>query len=66
MIIVLTQLTIGFSVISAAILLIAYVFFLKQMQKTAIGLLACACLLAGLTDGHACQVWLLKYDNNPE
>ena len=44
-----TQLIIGFSVFSAAILLFAYVFFLKDMQKTAIGLVACTGLLASLT-----------------
>lgn len=49
MISLLTQLLIGFSIVSAAILLIAYVFFLKEMQKTTIGLVACTCLLVGLT-----------------
>lgn len=46
---VLTQLLIGFSVVSAAILLFAYVFFLKDMQKTAIGIIACTALLAAIT-----------------
>lgn len=44
-----TQLIIGFSVVSAAILWIAYLFFMKDMQKTATGLLACTVLLAALT-----------------
>ncbi|HNP37649.1 MAG TPA: helix-turn-helix domain-containing protein [Woeseiaceae bacterium] len=43
-----TLLIIGFSVFSAAILLIAYVFFLKDMQKTVLGVVACAILLGSL------------------
>lgn len=44
-----TLLIIGFSVFSAAILLFAYVFFLKDMQKTVLGLVSCTALLAFLT-----------------
>ena len=44
----LTQLIIGFSVFSAAILAFAYLFFLGDMQKTAVGLVACAVLLTAL------------------
>ncbi len=44
----LTLLIIGFSVISAAVLLFAYVFFLKDMEKTAAGIAACTVLLGTL------------------
>ena len=44
-----TLLVIGFSVFAAAILLVAYLFFLPNMQKTIAGKLACAVLLAALT-----------------
>ena len=43
-----TYLIIGFSVFSAAILLFAYLFFLRDMQKTNIGLIACSVLLVAL------------------
>ncbi|MEO1204351.1 MAG: helix-turn-helix domain-containing protein [Pseudomonadota bacterium] len=45
---VLTILNIGFSIGSAVILLIAYLFFLDRMQKTTAGKLACASLLLAL------------------
>lgn len=44
-----TTLIIGFSVFSATILLLAYVFFLKDMNKSGVGLLSCATLLGSLT-----------------
>ena len=44
-----TLLIIGFSVFAAAILLIAYLFFLENMQKTLAGKLACAALLVALS-----------------
>ncbi|MGI9272215.1 MAG: hypothetical protein ACR2QT_10600, partial [Woeseiaceae bacterium] len=43
-----TLLVIGFSVFAAAILLIAYLFFLENMQKTIVGKSACAVLLLAL------------------
>lgn len=43
-----TFLIIGFSVFGAAILLFAYVFFLRDMQKTQVGLISCIVLLAAL------------------
>jgi len=46
---VLTLLIIGFSVFAAAILLLAYLFFLENMQKTAAGKFACAALLLALS-----------------
>lgn len=46
---VFTLLIIGFSVFTAAILLIAYLFFLDNMQKTIAGKLACAALLVALS-----------------
>lgn len=46
---VFTLLIIGFSVFAAAILLIAYLFFLENMQKTLAGKLACAALLLALS-----------------
>lgn len=45
----LTMLVIGFSVFSAAILLIAYLFFIKDMRKTVSSMLACTVLLAALS-----------------
>jgi AraC-like DNA-binding protein len=50
-----TLLVIGFSVISSAILMFAYAFFLKDMQKTVLGVVACTALLvflAGLQLEH--------------
>lgn len=44
-----TLLIIGFSVFAAAILLLAYTFFLENMQKTLAGKLACAALLLALS-----------------
>ncbi len=41
-------LVIGFSVFSAVLLAVAYLFFLKTLQKTASGMLACSLLLAAL------------------
>lgn len=49
MLVLLTTLVIGFSIFSAAILLLAYVFFIEDMPKTPLGILACSCLLAALT-----------------
>jgi AraC-like DNA-binding protein len=43
------MLAIGFSVFSAAILLIAYLFFIRDMRKSASSMLACAALLAALS-----------------
>ena len=43
-----TLLMIGFTVLAAAILLFAYVFFLPGMQKTRTGLVSCAVLLVAL------------------
>ena len=43
-----TTLNIGFSVIAAAVLLAAYLFFLDDMEKTALGRLSCAVLLGAL------------------
>lgn len=43
-----TTLIIGFSVFSAAILLLAYVFFLKHMHKSMVAMLSCTGLLGGL------------------
>lgn len=45
---VVTLLVIGFSVFAAAILLLAYLFFLANMQKTIAGKTACAVLLLAL------------------
>ena len=45
----LTKFSIGYSVVAAAILLVAYVFFIKGMRKTPMSILACACLLASLS-----------------
>lgn len=56
MIDVLTKLLIGFSVVNAAILLSAYLFFLHDMRKTALSLVACTCLLAAL-----CALQLLHW-----
>ena len=44
-----TLLIIGFSVCAAAVLLIAYLFFLDNMQKTPAGKAACAALLLALS-----------------
>ncbi len=44
-----TTLVIGFSVIAAAVLLIAYLFFIKDMRKTPSSMLACSLLLFSLT-----------------
>lgn len=54
MIIVLTELLIGFSVLSAAILLVAYLFFIKGMRKSAISMIACTILLTALA---VLQLW---------
>ncbi|MEM7432300.1 MAG: helix-turn-helix domain-containing protein [Pseudomonadota bacterium] len=42
------QLLIGFSAVAALILMIAYVFFLKDMRKTTVGIISCVVLLAAL------------------
>lgn len=52
----LTSLIIGFSVFSAATLLFAYLFFLKQVEKSQVGLAACTVLLVTLT-GLQLQHW---------
>ena len=55
MISVITQLIVGFSIFSAFILLLAYLFFLPDMRKSKIAKLACAALLvslSGLQFGH--------------
>ncbi len=44
-----TTLLIGFSVIAAIIMALAYTFFLEQMSKTAVGKFACVALLATLS-----------------
>jgi AraC-like DNA-binding protein len=55
----LTRFLIGFSVIGAAILLLAYAFFIKDMRKTATGLTACAVLLASLIGLQLCHWYFL-------
>lgn len=49
MIQLLTQFAIGFSLVSAAILLVSYLFFIKDMRKTAMSLVACTLLLIALS-----------------
>ncbi len=49
---------IGFSVLSAAILLVAYVFFLKNVNKRWYAIGSCAALLVSLS---ALQLWHLEY-----
>ena len=44
----LTMLAIGFSVVAAVVLLIAYLFFIRDMRKTPSSMLACALLLLSL------------------
>lgn len=46
---ILTLLIIGFSVFAAALLLVAYLFFLEDMRKTLAGRFACAALLLALS-----------------
>ena len=43
-----TTFAVGFSVVAAAILLVAYLFFLDTLQKTLLGKFACAALLVTL------------------
>jgi len=43
-----TILLIGFSVVAAAVLLLSYLFFLDDLDKTPLGLISCAVLLAAL------------------
>ena len=55
MISVFTQMVAGFSIFSAIILLFAYLFFLPNMRKNAVGKIACTALLislSGLQLGH--------------
>ena len=49
MILLITQFGIGFSIFSAAILLTAYLFLIKDMRKTTTSLVACTCLLLALS-----------------
>ncbi len=45
----LSTLFVGFSVVAAAILLVAYIFFIRDMRKTPRSMIACAMLLLSLT-----------------
>lgn len=45
----------GFSIVSALILLFAYLFFLHQMRKTLIGKIACCFVLLGLAGLQICH-----------
>lgn len=56
MILLLTQFAIGFSLISAAILLLAYLFSIKDMRKTVMSRVACTLLLLALA-GLQLQHW---------
>tara|TARA_R110002096_G_scaffold101547_4_gene224567 strand:+ start:21212 stop:22228 length:1017 start_codon:yes stop_codon:yes gene_type:complete len=56
MILLLTQFAIGFSLISAAILLLAYLFSIKDMRKTLMSRVACTLLLLALA-GLQLQHW---------
>ncbi|NRR34006.1 AraC family transcriptional regulator [Oxalobacteraceae bacterium] len=58
MITTISIISIGFSVLSAAILLIAYVFFLKNVSRKWYALGSCAGLLISLS---ALQLWQLEY-----
>jgi AraC-like DNA-binding protein len=51
-------LNIGFSVLTAAVLLIAYVFFLKNVNRHWLAIGSCAALLISLS---ALQLWHLEY-----
>ena len=44
-----TTLMIGFSVASAVVLLIVYLFFLRHLQKGATAMLSCTALLGALS-----------------
>lgn len=44
----LTILVIGFSVVSAVVLLFAYLFFLDEMEKSPLGMVACVVMVAAL------------------
>jgi len=43
-----TQLAIGFSVVSAAVLLVAYLFFIREMRKTPVAMVSVTFLLFAL------------------
>lgn len=58
MITTISIITIGFSVVSAIILLIAYVFFLKNVSRKWYALGSCAGLLISLS---ALQLWQMEY-----
>ena len=54
MIIFITKLVVGFSIFSSAILLMAYLFFIRDMRKTPMSMVACAVLLVSLS---SLQLW---------
>ncbi len=55
-----TILIIGFSVISSGALLFSYVFFLREMRKTKLGLASCAVLLICLSCLQLAHFWYLQ------
>ena len=57
MIATLTLVLIGFSIVAAPILLIAYLFFLRDMGKSPLGHIACIALLLAMTGLQVCH-WL--------
>lgn len=55
-----TQLIIGFSVVSGLILLFAYLFFLSNMQKTRLGIMSCSVLLLALVGLQLAHLYYLQ------
>lgn len=60
-----TVLLIGFSVLSAAALLVAYLLFLKGMRKTRTGLVSCAVLLVSIVGLQLAHFWHLQTGAEP-
>ena len=59
-----TLLNIGFSIVAGAILLIAYLFFLKNMQKSIASKTACTVLLAALSGLQLYHLDFLLFDGS--
>lgn len=60
-----TRLLIGFSVVSALVLLIAYLFLLPNVRRSALGAVACTALLAALIGLQLAHWWHLETAGDP-
>ncbi len=60
MLAVITQVFVGFSILAAPVLLVAYLFFIRDMEKSLVGRIACIGLLGSMLGLQTCHLLFLQ------